>query len=200
MYEYNPFLVGQILEEQNVYLIKNGKIFNKPDYSEFNNILWKGIDGSLIPNTIRLFEYEGYVYLTYYWSSTLKEPGSDRLGIYLVMGTSCSKQAYRKNRFGLAKLFQNFFMSVIDETKPSTLETANDALNYLWNLKLDGSPLVLELNRIIDYYIDYSISCNNDEIDNNLLSFVENNKLSLFKKMDAKENLTVNCKRKVKAK
>ena len=195
--ECKPFLITQICDKQNMYLINHGTVTNREggwqdkNEIEFNNELYKYLDYKKIPNTLRLFDLSKYYYLTYYWNSTLKEPGSNRGGLYLISGLEIKKPFLKENPRICSSEFMSYFHSILFFSDVDSFDLSNPVLRDLWCHYKNGS-LDLALRKILEMY--------NQErgyTDLEILNFIKRSLESkkLFKRIDYSRQLTLKPKK-----
>ena len=185
MLEYKPLLELFFRRVQNENVIFQGEL-NKNFYNqEFSSILYKYISNRILPNTIRLFEYNNQVYLVYYWNSSMNDEYGRRIGNFPIIGMSCSKNTFKRNPDVLALKLQNFFMSIIEEVNTNNVEDAYEVTNYFFNM--DEETLTVHLKNIL---YNYSKSTNK-LVNKDLLEFVRSQRIKLFSNIDVKGNLTL---------
>lgn len=188
MDNYKPFLIAQIKEDQNRYLIENGNYSNRNcDTSDFNNLLYNNLD-TIIPNTIRIFEINSKVYLTYYWLSDLREPRSNRSGIYLIAGIECEKSQFQKEPLKISKQLSHFINSLIKVTNLINMNKSDEVLKILW--ENDNNP---KFKKIILKILEIYNVNNQSSSYNSLNKFVTDarKEVKLFKKLDFSKKLTI---------
>ena len=100
--KYSPFVVTQIFEEQNCFLLLDD--FVRKNYSQFNHTLYEYLDKKMSDlSFFRIFRIEEKVALVYYWKSNKQEPRSGRGGIYLITGVLCDYHVFCKEPIHLYK-------------------------------------------------------------------------------------------------
>ena len=185
MLEYKPLLELFFRRTQNEFVIFQGELNKCFDNQEFTEIFYKYTSNRMLPNTIRLFEYNNQVYLVYYWNSSMSDEYGRRIGNSPIVGMSCSKNVFKKNPDVLALKLQNFFVSIISEVGITETEDAYEVTNYFFNM--DKETLEVHLRNIL-----YNYSTSTSKLVNkDLLEFVRNQKLKLFSNLDVNENLTL---------
>ena len=187
MKEYTPFLELFFRTIQNQLVIFQGEMINEQYRTEFSEKLHLVSNNCIIPNTIRLFECNGQVYLTYYWLSSLKDEYGRKIGNTPIFGVSCSKKTFKRNPDMLALSLQNMFNSIVEELSITNTDDGYEASNYFFDLFDDMSKLEHPLKKILfNYY--YS---DNKLVNKKLLDFVRKQKLSLFSDVDVAQSITL---------
>lgn len=183
-----PFLITQILEQQNRHLIYQGSS-NRDEREEFNSALYYYLDTQpYVPgNIIRLFEVNKEVHLVYYWHTNLREPESNRIGIYLILGVSIPKKDFNKNKELMVERLMQLINNVMSNTKSSIVENADICVKTMWDMVQTYQPLSRLIQNILNDY-------NNSQyqiIDQKLLDYVNSVDARLFKKIDTKRHRTI---------
>jgi len=129
--KYSPFVVTQVLEEQNCFLLEDDFICN--NHPQFDYMLYKYLDQKLFDSSFfRLFRIEGKITLVYYWKSKMREPRSHREGIYLIIGILCDYSIFYKDPLCICKAF-TCFMELVTNQYQSTDPT--EILDMIWKAK-----------------------------------------------------------------
>lgn len=102
---------------------------NKQDFSD---ILYKYIDRRIPKTCLRIFEYRNRICLAYYILTDLTEPGSNRTGMYLILGMTCPQSIFKEKSISFAEGFLAFYAAVKDFFKLSGEDWATKALRILW--------------------------------------------------------------------
>lgn len=130
--KYNPFIVTQIRELQNEFILAESELSTKKQ--SFSNKLYQYVD-YLEPQTCcRIFVYESDVYLSYFWLSDLREPGSGRAGIYFIVGMSCPYSIFQRNPLELSEHFLALLSTIQNVFEPLNEREllATNIINTLW--------------------------------------------------------------------
>lgn len=193
MYSYNPIIVTQVLNKQIAYLT------DTPVPYDLTNEIWgKYVNKRLESSVVRLYQYKSDIHLEYFWYSTLKEPFSGRSGLITVLDVSCSIKEFKNNRELLAEKLQSLLSSIVNTICVNNIECSDEFMQRIWNLaKGIGSHKYSEYYNMEDIYklveliifrADNTVC---DYIDEQLLEFVNSQKISLFKKVDEYIPLTI---------
>lgn len=187
--DFEPFIITQINELQNVFIIANDELLNEKQ--DFSNYLYRFIDGMAPQTCLRIFKYKKRIYLAYFILSNLTEPHSNRSGIYLVIGVSCSIRTFKTNPLMFGKRVVDLF-EITKKTFQAehTRTPATHIINTLWTTKdINGY-----LNKIDDAF--HELCLNKLADDNKTISF-RTRPISIKRKYNAyymiSENNLENC-------
>lgn len=191
MCTFNPIIITQILEAQCVYLTFPTGL----NTIDFNNKIWGNYPQKSTNNSIvRIFEYNNNIHLAYYWKSTLEEPSSGRHGLVTFIAVHGSIKEFKTNKRLLAQKLHNLLVSIAEITNISNMETSDEFLRCLWDLaiKINYNSYDMEkIDELIQLIVNNSKLKSDENIDENLLNFIDAQKISLFKKLDAAIPLTI---------
>jgi len=130
--KFKPLLITQIYEKQNVFLISSDTINN--NQQDFSNHLYSYVDTMPPESCFRIFEYKDEVHLMFYWLSNMREPRSNREGIYLIMGISCDLNTFKTNPYDLSRSFLQY-LSIVTNIFNVNLDqdtTSTNVIRLLW--------------------------------------------------------------------
>lgn len=126
--KYSPFVVTQVLEKQSCFLLQDG--FIGGNHPQFDYILYKYLDQELFDSSFfRIFRIKEKVALVYYWKSKMREPRSNREGIYLIIGILCDYPVFRKEPLCIYNALDCFLKIIMNRYQSND---STEIIDMIW--------------------------------------------------------------------
>ena len=150
---YNPFIITQIGECQNEFILSPHKLF--VDKDNFSKSLYAQVDSKNISDTfLRTYAYKDDIVLVCFWATNITEELSQRKGLYVVCGIVVDKDVFSENSY-LAGYYFFQLMSLLAQYTQSEVNSLNSDDCYL-KLQMDAYAIMNSLYETYCHFITSS--------------------------------------------
>lgn len=152
---YNPFIITQIGDCQNEYILSPEKLF--VDKDNFSKVLYAKVDRQNICDTfMRIFSYEGNIILVYFWATNITEELSQRNGLYVICGNIVNKDIFMENNYLVGYYFFQLIFLLAQNTHNDINSPNSDTC--FQKLQTDSYSIVHNLYDTYCHLIMYNAS------------------------------------------